>query len=43
MSIKLITSFSVANASDFCNGFKHGFIRGYKSAKNRNTESNGTI
>ena len=34
MILFFISFFSVANASEFCNGFKNGFITGYKSAKN---------
>jgi thioredoxin-related protein len=36
ITLFFISFFSVANASDFCNGFKNGFITGYKSAKNTN-------
>ena len=34
ITLFFISFFSVANASDFCNGFKSGYKTGYKSANN---------
>ena len=34
ITLFFISFFSVANASDFCNGFNSGYKTGYKSANN---------